>query len=228
MKKELSIFIDESGDFGKYSFHSPWYIVTMIFHEQETPIEEPIQYLERELSLLGFPNHFIHTGPIIRRENEYANIDYQTRRKILNKMITFIRQCNIRHKSFHIEKKHIEDATEASQKLSRQISVFFQEHYVFFSSYDTVKIYYDNGQNELTKILTAVFYTLLSDVKFRKVIPSDYRLFQAADMICTFELLKLKITYHSISKSEFIFFGSINNLKRNYLKIINRQDIDHK
>lgn len=25
--KELSIFIDESGDFGEYDYHSPWYIV---------------------------------------------------------------------------------------------------------------------------------------------------------------------------------------------------------
>ena len=30
--KELSIFIDESGDFGEYDYHSTWYIVTMVFH----------------------------------------------------------------------------------------------------------------------------------------------------------------------------------------------------
>ena len=30
--KELSIFIDESGDFGEYCFHSPYYIITMVFH----------------------------------------------------------------------------------------------------------------------------------------------------------------------------------------------------
>jgi hypothetical protein len=46
-------------------------------------------------------------------------------------------------------------------------------------------------------------------------------------MICTFELLKLKIQNHSFSKSEQIFFGSVNDLKRNYLKIVKRQDIDH-
>ncbi len=30
----LSIFVDESGDFGTYSPHSPYYIVTMLFHDQ--------------------------------------------------------------------------------------------------------------------------------------------------------------------------------------------------
>ena len=80
---------------------------------------------------------------------------------------------------------------------------------------------------ELSKILSTLFHAFLPRVEFRKVTPSDYRLFQAADMICTFELLKLKMTEHMLSKSEKIFFGNINDLKRNYIKIINRQDIDH-
>jgi hypothetical protein len=28
MSRELSVFIDESGDFGEYDFHSPFYIIT--------------------------------------------------------------------------------------------------------------------------------------------------------------------------------------------------------
>ena len=37
--KELSIFIDESGDFGEYCFHSPYYIITMVFHNQAIDIQ---------------------------------------------------------------------------------------------------------------------------------------------------------------------------------------------
>ena len=207
--KELSIFIDESGDFGEYDYHSPWYIVTMVFHEQEASIQEPMEYLNRELSLLGLENHCIQ------------------RRKIFNKMVTFMRQSGVKYKAFHIEKKHIEDIVEATGKLSKQISVFIREHYDFLLSFDLVKIYYDNGQVELNKILSTLFNAFLPRVEFRKVKPSDYRLFQVADMICTFELLKLKIQNHSFSKSEQIFFGSVNDLKRNYLKIVKRQDIDH-
>lgn len=51
--KELSIFIDESGDFGSYSHHSPWYIVTMVFHNQDINIDEPVQYLENQLEQLN-------------------------------------------------------------------------------------------------------------------------------------------------------------------------------
>lgn len=224
--KELSIFIDESGDFGEYSYHSPWYIVTMVFHEQEKSIQEPMEYLERELFFMGLEKHCIHTGPIIRREEEYAEMDYIKRRRVLNKMLTFVRQSQIRHKSFCIEKKHIGDIVEATGKLSKQISIFIREHYEYFAKFDVVKIYYDNGQVELNKILSTLFNAFLPNVEFRKVRPSDYRLFQAADMICTCELLQLKIDNHMISKSENKFFGSVNDLKRNYLKIVKRQDID--
>ncbi len=47
--KELSIFIDESGDFGEYDYHSPWYIVTMVFHEQEASIQGKRQIIRRYL-----------------------------------------------------------------------------------------------------------------------------------------------------------------------------------
>ncbi len=68
--KELSIFIDESGDFATYNHHSPWYIVAMVFHDQNNSIREPMEYLERELARLGLANHCIHTGPIIRKEED--------------------------------------------------------------------------------------------------------------------------------------------------------------
>ena len=36
---ELSCFVDESGDFGKYEKHSPYYLLTMVFHEQDKTID---------------------------------------------------------------------------------------------------------------------------------------------------------------------------------------------
>lgn len=67
--KELSIFIDESGDFGEYDYHSPWYIVTMVFHEQEASIQEPMEYLmilsilvDTFISKISFP---MQPGPEI-------------------------------------------------------------------------------------------------------------------------------------------------------------------
>ena len=50
--KELSVFIDESGDFGEYDDQAPYYIIPMVFHDQSLPITEAIQKLDQELSYL--------------------------------------------------------------------------------------------------------------------------------------------------------------------------------
>jgi hypothetical protein len=112
--KELSVFIDESGDFGDYSYHSPYYIITMVFHRQDVDIQEKINRLDTELSYLGLNNLCIHTGPIIRKEEIYKDMDIVDRRRIFNKMMAFIRSIDVQYKCFHIEKKHIEDSVEAT------------------------------------------------------------------------------------------------------------------
>ncbi len=212
--KELSIFIDESGDFGAYSSHSPYYIITLVMHAQNINIDSDVNHFEFELSMLGFPKHCIHTGPIIRQEEEYRHLDMITRRRILNKMVAFVKQLDIHYKTFHIEKRHMLDTVDSTGKLGRLISDFIKENYAEFLSYSTIKIYYDNGQIEVNKILSTVFNILLQNVEFRKVIPSNYRLFQVADLICTFELLRLKANNHNLSRSELQFFGTERDLKK--------------
>ena len=45
----LSIFIDESGDFGEVKTLPSYYIVTMVFHNQDTDISEDIKKLETSI-----------------------------------------------------------------------------------------------------------------------------------------------------------------------------------
>ncbi|MBB5224902.1 MAG: DUF3800 domain-containing protein [Treponema sp.] len=222
--KELSIFIDESGDFGEYSFHSPYYIITMVFHDQAVDITKSIEHLDNELSYLGLSNLCIHTGPIIRKEEIYKNMDVVERRRIFNKMMAFIRSIDLHYKCFYIEKKHIEDSVEATGKLSKQISQFIREHYNDFLTFDDVKIYYDNGQIQVSRLLSSVFNALLQNPIFRKVMPSDYKLFQVADFICTMELIRLKIENNTFSNSEMTFFGNMRDLKQNYLKALKKKE----
>ena len=222
--RELSIFIDESGDFGEYDYHSPYYIISMVFHNQETDISEPLEKLNTNLRNTDYPNHCIHTGPIIRRENEYEFESIENRRRIFNFMVTFIKHIDIRYKCFFIEKKHFEDSVEAVGNLSKQISIFIRDHYSDFLAYNTIKVYYDNGQTEVSKLLSTVFNALLPSVQIKKVIPSDYRLFQTADLFCSMELVRLKVKNNIVSASEMEFFGNLRDLKKNYLKPLHKKE----
>lgn len=217
-KKELSIFVDESGDFGEYDFHSPFYILSLVLHDQDIDINEQLRHLEDKLTFLGWPNHCIHAGPIVRQEEDYKEFGYKERQKILMTLMSFIRHVDIKYTSLYVEKKHIDDPVIAVGKLSKQLSSIIKSHMDMFTNYDVIKVYYDNGQTEITKMLSSVFNIMLENVEFRKVYPSNYRLFQVADLVCTLTLTELKMNNKILSKSERNFFNDERTLKKNYLK----------
>lgn len=70
--KELSIFIDESGDFGEVKERPAYYLVTFVFHDQNNNIDQQVSKLEESVRMLGFDLEYIHTGPLIRREEVFA------------------------------------------------------------------------------------------------------------------------------------------------------------
>ena len=197
----------------------------MVLHDQSVDIDNDLKTLENELANIGWQKHCVHAGPVIRSEEEYHGYDLKDRQKILMKMMTFIRHLDVRFKSIYIEKKHIEDSVEVIGKLSKQLAAFIRDNYQFFCGYDVVKVYYDNGQVEVTRILSSVFNALLENVEFRKVMPADYRLFQVADLICTLKLTELKMENHQLSKSEIFFFNDERTLKKNYLKPLSKKEL---
>lgn len=103
--KELSIFIDESGDFGNYNFHSPYYILSLVFHNQNNDIDAQILHLNQKLSYYNIEDKSIHTAPLVRGEENYQNLDVHDRRKILLSFISFVKRCNIQYKCFVVNKK---------------------------------------------------------------------------------------------------------------------------
>ena len=88
-EKILSVFIDESGDFGKYDSKSPFYYVSMVLHDQSIDISSEIENLEKRVASYGFPNHAIHVGPIIRREKIYKNELMENRKSLFNALFHF-------------------------------------------------------------------------------------------------------------------------------------------
>ena len=124
-----------------------------------------------------------------------------------------------------MKKAECSDFIQLNAKLSREIAAQIRINYDYFNSFDNIIVYYDNGQNELTKILTSVFNTLFVNVEFRRVKPSDYKLFQVADLICTWELLALKAPNKGFTKSENEMFGSAREFMKNRYKLIRKKKL---
>ena len=104
--KELSIFVDESGDFGEYNHKSPYYIVTFIFHNQQYSIKQDVERLNLKLENLKMNTQAIHTAPLIRREKVYVDLDILDRFKIFNALFCFTKKLNIKYKNIIVNKKH--------------------------------------------------------------------------------------------------------------------------
>ena len=227
--KELSIFVDESGDFGSYEKHSPFYFFTLVFHEQDKVITSQIEFIDRHIRELELPEkHCFHAGPIIRSEEEYRNFNIKERRKCLNAITSFARNVGIAYQTFFVEKKIVQDSFHLNSALSKQLYDFLIKNQGYFNSFNKIIVYYDNGQGELSKILTSIFSVVFTNVEYRKVLPVEYKLFQVADLICTMELVKTKYDRDMQSASEKGIFGSKRDFNKNYLKPLSKLKFNEK
>ena len=67
--KELSVFIDESGDFGEVKENPAYYLVTLVFHDQRCNIENQVKNLEDSTRNSGFDFEYIQD--LLYEEREY-------------------------------------------------------------------------------------------------------------------------------------------------------------
>ena len=226
--KEISVFVDESGSFVPLNEDpaTPYYLLCMVFHDQNADISENIERLEESFQNLGINReHCVHAGPLIRREQDYAHMIREERRSIFQHMLAFFRNADISYRCFKVNKKHNTKQNAIHDTLLRQIVEFLIGHSAEFDSYDMLKIYYDNGQSQVKDLLKEAFAIFSAKAEFvPQVSPSRYRLFQAADLACTLELVKMKLEdTGTISISEKAFFGGTKVLRKGYLKPLERK-----
>ena len=220
-EKIVSCFIDEAGDFGEFESHSPFYIVSVIVHEQSDSIKHEIDGLENYLSSIEFSHHAIHTAPLIRREGDYTFLNTEIRQKLFNLLFRFSRKCPIQFFTILVRKSECADSDILEAKITKEIKTQLEKKIEYWHSFDKIIIYYDNGQKTLKRILNIVFNTLFANVEVRKVSPVDYKLFQVADLICTLDHIKAKIDIGQFSNSEKEFFSSPHQFKKDYWRKIN-------
>lgn len=222
--RELSIFCDESGDFGPYDHHCPYYILTLVFHDQSIDISNEVSLIEEKVSNLGFDSETaIHTAPLIRRESEFISIPMRERRKLFDALFSLFNHCNISFQTFVVEKREFGSGDSLAERLAKIMGEFLRENLEYFQGFDRIVVYYDKGQKEITRTLKIIFSSNMSNVEFRIVQPNEYRLFQVADLVCTLELVGLKRVDKAMSFSEKDFFINMNRLKKIYLRKLERK-----
>ena len=226
--KEISVFVDESGSFATAEADpdSPYYLLCLVFHDAEDSLDAEESNLNAALSGMGLSDGFaIHAGPLIRREDDCANFDREKRIGIFRRMIIFLQKARIKYRCFKIDKRYDSRIEAIHDTILQGLVNFLVAHRDDFNSYDKIRVYYDDGQSQITKLLKEAFLIYSSRTEFvSNVVPSRYRLFQVADVACTIELVNAKLeSGHRMTLSEDRFFGGTKNFRKNYLKPLLRK-----
>lgn len=206
MAKELSIFVDESGDRGG---KARYYLLTLVFHDQADSIAEAVTGYEAKLARADLPNIPFHSEPLMNGHKDYEFLNIEQRKVMLAYFSSFV-----------YRRSQFEDPARLMERMGRDISSAMIEHLGFLQSFDDVKVYYDNGQDIVKQALDRSVGKVLSKgvVRRRKTSMTDYRLEQVADYLCTIELALVKYEAKENGETYNKFFGGIGSFKRNWLK----------
>ena len=221
---DLSVFVDESGNFGP---DSKYYVLALVLHDQVNDVKHAIQNYEKSLvqrSLLDVPFHF---NPLLRANGSYEGLDSPIRMKHLMSFKIFADNVPFRYHAFIFEKSRYADSAALSLKMKRDLVNFLFDHLEEFQSFRYVKLYYDDGQRQLTKALHQAFeYALgIQSIVYRSANPYNYRLSQIADYVCGIELTARKYEQHDERPSDTLFFGTERDFKKTFLKKLRKKQI---
>ena len=205
--KRLNIFVDETGEFGFGNGASELYGVSFTFHEQNDDIIPELNKLNTRLERIGYTD-MIHMADLIMKRGDYSRFPIDKRKSIFNSIYQFSRRISVKYATIIIDKKYTDNARILRQKLSIEINNMVKEHEKYFNKFNSIVIYYDNGQEVLGTILDAIFSRYEG---FEHRIEFDHkekRLFQVSDMLTYIDKHDYKYKNKmSFTKSEKYFFN---------------------
>lgn len=215
---ELSLFIDESGDVGS---ESRYYLVSFVMHEQSKDVLPGIILYENNLAFMGLKDIPFHFNPLINANQEYKDMNIETRKKLLASFRIMVEKLPFRYHLFAYQKRlHPTGPNSLEANMRRDVRDFLFDNFDFFCAFDKVKVYYDNGQSLITRVLQDAMNQVFSKnvIVFKDASPSKFRLQQVADYVCGIELTALKYEQDIQTRTDERFFGMKTSFKKNVMR----------
>ena len=125
MAKELSIFVDESGDRGG---KARYYLLTPVFHDQADSISEAVTGHEAKLTRADLPNITFHSKPLMNGHKDYEFLGLEQRKAMLAYFSSFARKLPISYITFVYRRSQFEDSARLMERMGGDISSAMVEH----------------------------------------------------------------------------------------------------
>lgn len=212
-RKALSIFIDETGEFGFSRNSAKFYGISLVIHDQSKNINEQINSLNSRYALLGF-SKMVHMGDLMGGCEDYAGMEIEERKKIFMLLYRFAMGVPASYHSFFFDKKYHNTTESLGGVIENKILDFIVGNFKYLLSFDDIIVYYDGGQKELSKVIDRTFGKLSGYTRKSKFDHTEKRLFQVADMLTYVDKLVYKYKKHiKFSNTEKKFF-SLSDIKK--------------
>ena len=180
--KKLKIYIDESGEFGFKDGSSDLYVVSMVMYDTSKSITSFLNAFNERLKEIGYTG-MIHMADLVRHKGDYKNFDISKRKNIFNAIFHLTRKLPINIHSIIIDKKYTSNNKVLKRKILLELNSFIENNRKYFSKFDEIMVFYDNGQNILGNAIDITFSNLNN---YEHIIDFDKiqeRLFQISDML---------------------------------------------
>ncbi len=102
MGRDLSIFVDESGDRGG---KARYYILALVVHDQSESIVEKVSRYEQSLVISDLPNIPFHSEPLLNGHGPYEGMPIAQRKKLLYSFNVMVQRLPVSYAAFRIPEK---------------------------------------------------------------------------------------------------------------------------
>ena len=222
---DISIFCDESGS---ENGHSRYCLVTLVFHIQDEPIATLVSSYKQALHQAGLAVVPFHTSPCMNGHGDFEGTEVEARKNYLMHFFMLQRKLPYRYKTFIYKRKEIPEPNQFISRFSRDLASFLADNLERLQAFEHIKLYYDEGQNMVTKALREAFSDILGSqsVIYRKIDSKEYSMFQVADFICTLELTAIKFENNETTQTDEKFFGTSKaKFKKLFLRHIRKEQL---
>lgn len=222
MAKRLNLHIDESGH---QDLSEGRYLVAVVLHDHSENIVEAISQYEARLTAAGLPDIPFHGKDLLHGNKGYSKASPADRKRLLAQFARLVRELPVSFFALHYNAATVHNRNELEARIRRDLAALVFEKLSFFQSYDTISVYYDNGQGAVSAALhDALDFVLAKNVAdYRDANPNARRLLQVADYVCT--ILRIEEDYNAgkQSKTHERFFGNRRNFMQSFRKQLNKR-----
>lgn len=188
-EKTLTIYCDESGDFGTFDEKSPVYCMSLIMFSSEDDATPYLSEFHRRYHSKPGGDSPFHAGPIIRGEDPYRERTRGERLELFDIAFDLALSSPISAINLCVKKEE----TDVVGALAKQLTSAIFSHLDYLRSFNQIVFVYDNGQIQLKTMLAVIFNAYFLNFKMILALQSEQPLLQVADLMVTLTLLDYKV-----------------------------------